>query len=181
MQQCIEAKKLHSTMICGIDLAGLETEKGSLLELMPVLTWFHEECAKQSIDNPFFFHAGECTGDGTVADNNLYDAVLLSSRRIGHAHFLIKHPILMDMVKRQNILVESYPIFNQILRLTGSIQASPLPALLFHEISVALSNDDSAMFNNDNSRFSNDYWQILHDFDNVELTGLAILAENSVK
>ena len=181
MQQCIEAKKLYRTMICGIDLAGLETDKGSLLELMPVLTWFQEECTKESMDIPFFFHAGECTGDGTVADNNLYDAVLLSSRRIGHAHSLIKHPVLMDMVKRQNILIESCPISNQVLRLTGSIRANPLPALLAHGIPVAISNDDPAMFGNDGPGISSDFWHILHAFDNVGLSGLASLAENSVR
>jgi len=32
------------------------------------------------------FHAGETLGDGDQADENLYDAILLGSKRIGHAY-----------------------------------------------------------------------------------------------
>jgi len=37
---------------------------------------------------PFIFHAGETLGDGTEADNNLYDAILLGTKRIGHGFVL---------------------------------------------------------------------------------------------
>ena len=48
---------------------------------------------------------------------NLFDAVLLGTRRIGHAFSLHKHPLLVDMVKEKKILVESCPISNEVLRL----------------------------------------------------------------
>jgi adenosine deaminase CECR1 len=40
--------------------------------------------AKKHSDIPFIFHAGETLGDGTAADMNLYDAILLGTKRIGH-------------------------------------------------------------------------------------------------
>jgi adenosine deaminase CECR1 len=40
--------------------------------------------AEQHPDIPFIFHAGETLGDGTAADMNLYDAILLGTKRIGH-------------------------------------------------------------------------------------------------
>ena len=33
---------------------------------------------------PFIFHAGETLGDGSAADMNLYDAILMGTKRIGH-------------------------------------------------------------------------------------------------
>lgn len=39
---------------------------------------------KEHPDIPFIFHAGETLGDGTAADMNLYDAILLGTKRIGH-------------------------------------------------------------------------------------------------
>lgn len=40
--------------------------------------------AEQHPDIPFIFHAGETLGDGSAADMNLYDAILLGTKRIGH-------------------------------------------------------------------------------------------------
>ena len=36
------------------------------------------------VEIPFIFHAGETLGDGTEADMNIYDAILLGTKRIGH-------------------------------------------------------------------------------------------------
>jgi adenosine deaminase CECR1 len=40
------------------------------------------------VDIPFIFHAGETLGDGTEADDNLYDAILLGTKRIGELFLL---------------------------------------------------------------------------------------------
>jgi adenosine deaminase CECR1 len=45
---------------------------------------FRERQKELGIDIPFIFHAGETLGDGTEADVNLYDAILLGTIRIGH-------------------------------------------------------------------------------------------------
>ena len=41
---------------------------------------------KEKYDVQFFFHAGETNWYGHTFDNNLYDAVLLNSKRIGHGY-----------------------------------------------------------------------------------------------
>ena len=45
---------------------------------------FRERQTELDLDIPFIFHAGETLGDGTQADDNLYDAILLGTKRIGH-------------------------------------------------------------------------------------------------
>lgn len=43
------------------------------------------------LDIPFLFHAGETLGDGSPEDQNLYDAILLGTKRIGHGSVNIVH------------------------------------------------------------------------------------------
>jgi hypothetical protein len=38
-----------------------------------------------------FLNAGECLCDGHGTDNNIFDAILLSPMRMGHAFPLFKH------------------------------------------------------------------------------------------
>lgn len=37
-----------------------------------------------AVEIPFILHAGETLGDGTAADDNLFDAIFLGTKRIGH-------------------------------------------------------------------------------------------------
>lgn len=181
MKQCIEVKKAYPDMIAGFDLVGQEDLGRPLQDLTPELFWFRKRCVEEGLEIPFFFHCGETLGDGNETDENLFDALLLGTRRIGHGFSLYKHPLLIDMVKEKRILVESCPISNEILRLTSSIQSHPLPALLSRGVPVALCNDDPAILGQDTNGMSHDFWQALQGWENVGLEGLGALAENSVR
>ena len=52
--------------------------------------------------------------EGTVVDENLVDALLLNTTRIGHGYALAKHPELADLVKSRGVAVEVNPISNQV-------------------------------------------------------------------
>lgn len=56
---------------------------------------FKQRQKEIDVEIPFIFHAGETCGDGTHADENLYDAILLGTRRIGHGYhstdYLCRH------------------------------------------------------------------------------------------
>jgi adenosine deaminase CECR1 len=149
MDQCIFIKQLYPDLISGYDLVGQEDAGRPLKDLLPELFWFKKQCAQEGIDIPFFFHAGECLGDGSDTDQNLFDAVLLGTRRIGHGFSLYKHPLLIDMVKEKRILVESCPISNEVLRLCASVMSHPLPALLARGVACSLCNDDPAILGQD--------------------------------
>ena len=55
------------------------------------------------MDVPFVFHAGETCADGGQIDGNLYDAILLDTKRIGHGFSLYKHPELMKLCRERKI------------------------------------------------------------------------------
>ncbi|KAL3422467.1 adenosine deaminase family protein [Phlyctema vagabunda] len=181
MDACIAIKLQYPHLISGYDLVGQEDGGRPLKDLLPELFWFRKQCAQEGIEMPFFFHAGECLGDGSDTDNNLFDAVLLGTRRIGHGFSLYKHPLLIDMVKEKKILVESCPISNEVLRLCASVMSHPLPALLARGVACSLCNDDPAILGQDTAGMTHDFWQALQAWDNLGLAGLASLAENSVR
>jgi adenosine deaminase CECR1 len=181
MKDCIEVKKACPDVVSGFDLVGQEDLGRPLADMTPELFWFRKKCVEERVDIPFFFHAGECLGDGDETDHNLFDAILLGTRRIGHGFSLYKHPLLIDMVKDKKILVESCPISNEVLRLTSSIMSHPLPALLARGVPVALCNDDPAILGHGKSGLTHDYWQALQGWENLGLAGLGSLAENSIR
>jgi len=59
-----------------------------------------------------YFHAGETY---QRSNSELYDAILLGTKRIGHGFQLVMHPNLMAEVKRENICIECCPVSNKIL------------------------------------------------------------------
>ncbi|OKL60832.1 hypothetical protein UA08_03751 [Talaromyces atroroseus] len=181
MEQCIIAKKEYPEMISGFDVVGQEDRGRTLADLVPVLFWFRKVCAEEGVEIPFFFHAGECLGDGDETDKNLYDAILLGTRRIGHGYSLYKHPLLIDLVKEKKILIECCPISNEILRLSNTIKHHSLPALLSRGVAVSLNNDDPAVLGHGKNGLTHDFWQTLQGLENVGLSGLATMAENSIR
>lgn len=181
MENCLKTKETHPHLIAGYDLVGQEDGGRPLRDLLPEIFWFREQCAARSLNILFFFHAGEYLGTGSDTDHNLYDAVLLGTRRIGHGFSLYKHPLLIDMVKDRKILVESCPISNEVLRLCGSVISHPLPALLARGVPCSLSNDDLAMLGQDTAGTTHDFWQALQGWENLGLAGLGSLAVNSVR
>ena len=181
MDACLSIKLAYPHLLAGYDLVGQEDGGRPLKDLLPELFWFRKQCAQEGVQIPFFFHAGECLGDGNDTDHNLFDAILLGTRRIGHGFSLYKHPLLIDMVKEKKILVESCPISNEVLRLCTSVMSHPSPALLARGVSCSLCNDDPAILGQDTPGMTHDFWQALQGWDNLGLAGLGSLAENSVR
>lgn len=182
MHECIAAKKLYPSRISGFDLVAQEDLGRTYLSHLPELLQFRRLCREADVDIPLFLHAGETLGDGTPTDNNLFDAILLGAKRIGHGFSLYKHPRLMQLARENGICLEVCPISNEILRLTASIMSHPLPALLAHGVPVSINNDDPGILGqSETSSLTHDFWQVLQGYDNVGLEGLGDLAETAVR
>ena len=88
-------KKEFPDIIAGFDLVGPENTLKPLKDYIPQLLGLQAAAKEAGVDLPLLLHAGETLSDGGDPDNNMYDAILLGARRIGHGYSLVKHPKLM--------------------------------------------------------------------------------------
>lgn len=166
MKQCIELKIQYPNLICGFDLVGAEDRPNHIGFYKEELIAFREVCRKKDLDIPFLFHAGETLldmgGSSDPANSNLYDAVLLNSKRIGHGFSLMKHPHLVEKFKKtkdsKGICVELCPISNELLHLCRNIKEHPFPELLAAGIPCTVNSDNPSLFSNS---MSHEFYQIM--------------------
>ncbi|KAL4941861.1 hypothetical protein BDV06DRAFT_172243 [Aspergillus oleicola] len=181
MKECIIIKDEFPDLICGFDLLGSEINERPLNDMVPLLFWFRGLCAEEGMEIPFMLHAGHCLTDGDQADDNLFDAALLGARRISQAVSLYKHPLLIDVLKSKNILIDYSPTSSACLGLTNSFQAHPLPALLSRGVSVAITNDSPGIFGLRENGLSSELYQALLAFNSMGLSGVTMMLENSIR
>jgi adenosine deaminase CECR1 len=115
----------YSDLIRGYDLVNEEDLGHTLL--------FHRDSLMQGFNFSqstlsafnLIFHSGETSwpgdvepaqvGDSVATVENLFDAVLMKTRRIGHGLGVIKHPNLYKYMIERQIAIEICPTSNQIL------------------------------------------------------------------
>lgn len=179
LEDCLALKQEFPHIIAGFDLVGHEDLLHPLIDYLEQLQRFVARQRELGLEIPFIFHAGETLGDGTPADMNLYDALLLGTKRIGHGFSLIKHPELMRLCRERGVAVEVCPISNEILRLTSSMPAHPLAAVMNHGVPVTLCSDDPSAFGN--MGLSYDFFQVLVASELNGLKTMGCLARDSFK
>ncbi|EKM82473.1 hypothetical protein AGABI1DRAFT_124938 [Agaricus bisporus var. burnettii JB137-S8] len=165
--------------IPGYDLVGQEDALRPIIDYLEPLLYFRKRQAEEQVEIPFLFHAGETLGDGTAVEDNIYDAILLGTKRIGHGFSLVKHPKLLQICRERKILLEVCPISNEVLRLTSSMPMHPLPCILNNGVPVALSCDDPSVFGNFGVTY--DFYQVLVASEINGLTTLGTLARDSIE
>ena len=84
-----ELNRFHVPYITiGFDLVGPEDFVKPLKYYIEGLLRFRKRVEDLGLDLPFILHAGETLGDGDEVDDNLYDALLLGTKRIGHGYVI---------------------------------------------------------------------------------------------
>ncbi|XP_063697993.1 adenosine deaminase 2-like [Culicoides brevitarsis] len=135
----VKLKQKLPNFIAGFDLVGPEDTN------FPLKT-FVEELSKFPADTNFFFHAGETNWNGIDVDENLVDAILLGTKRIGHGYAIVKHPKLLAEVKKRGIAIEICPISNQVLKLVADHRNHPAAILFSDDYPVVVSSDDPSLW-----------------------------------
>lgn len=139
LHSAIRYKKEFPDLFAGFDLVGQEDKGRPLKDLLPALIE-----AKEDLN--YYFHGGETNWFGTTTDENLFDAVLLGSKRIGHAYALLKHPTLLAAVYKNDIAIEVNVISNAVLALVTDVRNHPLASYLALGLPVVLSSDDPGVW-----------------------------------
>ncbi|KAM3963800.1 adenosine deaminase 2 [Aphomia sociella] len=158
----------------GFDLVGQEDLGKPLVHFLPLLSE-----AQDKVN--FYFHSGETAWFGTPTDENLIDAILLGSKRIGHGYALVKHPKLLATIKEKDIALEVNLISNIVLSLVNDVRNHPLATYLALGLPVVLSSDDPGAW--DSEPLSHDFYIAFSGVASrhADLRMLKQLAINSIK
>lgn len=146
LAECLDFKRHWPQWIAGFDLVGEEAHGHPLKDFVPEFLEFKEMCRVDGVDIPFLFHCGETLDCGTDTDENLVDALLLNSKRIGHGFALSKHPLIMQRMREQGVCVELCPISNEILGLTPRVSGHSMYNLLANNVHCTVSSDNGTLF-----------------------------------
>jgi adenosine deaminase CECR1 len=125
---------------------GEESKGKPLKSFIPQLLQFKRLCKAEGVDIPFLFHCGETLEIGGETDGNLYDALLLGAKRIGHGFALARHPYVMEQMKKNNVCLELCPISNEILGLTPRVGGHAMYTLLANNVHCTLNTDNGTLF-----------------------------------
>ncbi|XP_030753525.1 adenosine deaminase 2-like [Sitophilus oryzae] len=160
--------------VVGIDLIGQKDLGKPLINFLPQLM----DLQKQGIK--FFFHAGETLWNGEASDQNLYDAILLNTSRIGHGYAVTKHPEILRLIKEKSIPLEISPISNQILGLVKDLRNHPANFLIANNYPLVITSDDPAIWNAQGLSFDWYMTFMAMTGSDVDLKFLKQLAMNSI-
>ena len=158
--------------VIGYDLVGQEDSGHTLRYFAPQLV---EYVGKMD----FYFHAGETDlwGSGGTSDN-INDAVLLKTKRIGHGLAMSKLPYASQVAKREGIAVEVCPLSNQGLQFVLDLRDHPAATLIAEGNPIVLSNDDPSILDTCSS-LAYDWTVAVASWD-IDLSSIKVLIENSI-
>lgn len=159
--------------IVGFDLVEEEDRTNTNLFFVEELLAARREAERRGVSLPLYLHSGETNW---AENENLYDAVLLGAARIGHGVALVKHPLLMQIVKARGIAIEVCPISNQILGYVSDLRNHPAVHYINSGLTVVLSTDDPGIMRHS---LSHDFYAAFMAWG-LDLKSLKQLALNSL-
>lgn len=164
----------YPDLVRGFDLVANEDDGNTTLFFLD--NWLKMDSLQKvyGVDMPLYLHDGE---SDWYTVKNLYDAVLLDSKRIGHGFNLNFYPVLQEMIKAQDICIEVCPLSNQILGYVDDLRVHPMNYLLRRGVQCTISSDDPSIFGY--SGISYDYWTIFLAWQ-LDLQAIKKLAMNSL-
>ena len=156
VNELIDLHRSYSDLIRGYDMVGDEDRGHTLLYHHQNLLRLSNYSQMTNETFHFFFHAGETNwpeehlpasiADGVSTFENIYDALLLRTRRIGHGLSLAKRPDLYPYIRQERIAIEVCPASNQILGYVADLRNHP--GIVYHRagIPIVLAGDDPGSF-----------------------------------
>lgn len=173
LSAAIEQRAKNPERVKGFDLVEEEDRANTNLFYVEELLAARREAERRGMSLPLYLHSGETN---RAENENLYDAVLLGASRIGHGVALIKHPLLMEIVKKRGTAIEVCPTSNQILGYVPDLRNHPAASYISAGLPVVLSPDDAGIMQNS---LSHDFYVAFMAWG-LDLRDLKQLAMNSL-
>lgn len=169
-------RKTRPDLFVNFDMVGEEDTLNQISQYLDSILSFRTELEKeQGVDIPFKFHAGETLDPNNT---NLYDAILLNTRRIGHGFQIIHHPSLLKHVIDNQVCLEVSLISNQLLGYVRDLRNHPVRTFISLGVPVVICSDDPALFRY--SSLSYDYIMLMLAFE-LKIGDLKKLILNSIE
>jgi len=164
----------NKDIIMGFDLVAEEDPNHRTLDYLDVWMKLKEWEERNGVNLPLYFHDGESNDRNNT---NVFDAVMLGSKRIGHGTNLYFFPVLYDLIKEQGTVIEVNPLSNQILRYVDNLELHPVNTFLAEGMNVVIAADDPGAFGY--VGLSWDYWVSLMGFQ-LNIKSLKTLARGGL-
>ncbi|CAI2367042.1 unnamed protein product [Moneuplotes crassus] len=167
LKSCIEGLK-KTKIIAGFDLVCEE-------EITPPLLTFQNliRLAQEDEETPVnvYLHAGETS---SRFGENVYDAVILGTKRIGHGFAIQNHPHLIEIAKENEICLEVCPLSNLILGYTYDLRWHPARSLMYRGVPLTISADDPGFWKSHGTTLDYCYIALAWELTLKELKQFAI-------
>ena len=167
-------RQAHPETVIGYDLVG--EEDGGYPTLYHLDCWDNLDSLAEAydVDMPLYLHDGESNWHD---NENLYDALLLRTKRIGHGINLYRFPFLKELVKENDICLEICPLSNQILKYTPDLRIHPAVAFISEGIAISISSDDPSIYQYEG--LTHDFWAAYMAWG-LDLRDLKQLSKNGI-
>ena len=175
IQEAVSMKKRYPDWLKGYDLVAEEDNGEATLFHAKTFLRLDSLEKERKVELPLYLHDGESDW-ASVA--NLYDAILLGTRRIGHGFNLFRFPNLIELVKRNNVCIEVNPLSNQILGYLRDLRIHPASTYLRRGVDCIISSDDPLIF--DYEGLTYDFWSVYMAWE-LDLAALKQLCRNSLE
>ncbi len=172
--RAFEFKKKFPDMITGFDLVAEEDSGNSISYYQKSWEKLDSLELEYGVELPLFLHAGESK---SIKNTNLFDAVLLNNKRIGHGLNLVLFPQILKQVKEKDMLIELNPISNQVLGFINDFRNHPGRTMLQNGVQCSISSDDPAVFGYQG--LSYDFWVVFTAWE-LDLKAIKKLVFNSI-
>ena len=158
-------------MVVGFDMVQEEDSSPPINDFLPLI--YEAQCRAKAQGRTFetYLHAGE---SNSRRNKELYDAVLLGTKRIGHGFHLAYHPSLIQMVKAKEICLEYCPVSNFVLGYVLDMRNHPARGFLHQGLPVSINSDDPGFMGYEGVTLDYLYAFLSWDLDIADLKKLCL-------